>query len=119
MIKIQVFPDIPAEGLAIRRSLKPLLLCLQEAKTKYKWQPSVKLMLVHKYKPIFVWDLDSGEKLLQQFNLEEPMEQEVHSNKRKLVYGSSPQKNSKILVRHSNMNTYKYTSIVYEYKSFC
>lgn len=40
-------------GLAIRRALKPVLQQLQEAMMKYKWQPSRKLVVLHKNKSQF------------------------------------------------------------------
>lgn len=99
--KIQVYADIPNEALTIRKNLKPIISSLQEAKIGYRWHATGKMMILIKNKPHFAWDLNSGGKLLQLLNTEDPMEQEPRSNKRKLQFTSSPVKSSKIPVRNT------------------
>lgn len=97
--KILVFQDIPQEALLMRKALKPTTKKLQEAKQKYKWITPGRLMVLYKKKQLFAWDEDSGKALLVALGLDEPMEVDKKSNKRRWQQPDSPQKHSKIPVR--------------------
>lgn len=85
--KILVFPDLPFEALAIRKELKPVLKKLQEAQIRYCWSSPGRLMVNHKNKQLFAWDLDSGNDLLASLEFEEDMETDLlkRASKRRLA----------------------------------
>lgn len=98
--KIPVFPDLPSEALSIRRELKPVIQKLQKSKIRYWWTFPGKLMVIHKNKQFFAWDLRLWKWPWIWKNWWRQKLKNI-PQKWKLVFQLSPFKGSKILVRSS------------------
>lgn len=71
--RVEVYQDLPAEALALRRELKPITHQLQVASRKYRWIGPATIQVIHKGNPITATALDSGLMLLNRLGIKAPL----------------------------------------------
>lgn len=71
---VHIFPDVSAEALLIRCSLKPLTTALMEVGIRYQWLTLGHLQAIHKGFVLQVLDMDEGNLILCTLRLTSPME---------------------------------------------
>ncbi|KAL8190636.1 UNVERIFIED_CONTAM: hypothetical protein K2H54_057137 [Gekko kuhli] len=89
---------IPQEALLIRHKMKATTQKLRSAKVKYRWLQSGHLQVSSQGKTLYTKDEDTGLNLLQVLKLPDELDPR-RSQKRKHIPSSTPEKNTKFLIR--------------------
>lgn len=93
---VEVYQDLPAEALTLRRELKPITHQLQVASRKYRCIGPAKIQVMHNWNPITANDLESVLLLLNMIRIKAPSDDSQKNSKRKLDIPATTPKGNKI-----------------------